>query len=301
MAGEAETLPIAADTAADGAANDLIPAQDFSVSDQEFDEVRAVIKDLTGINMGDSKRHLIYRRLRTRLNATGIGTLRDYLDYLKQADPKEVEAFCNVVTTNLTSFFREGHHFDYLANTIIPEIAARQGSSDKRLRIWSAGCSTGEEPYSIAITVNESLGDLASWDAKILCTDLDTAVLETCTAGVYSLERAEKVPPHQLRRWFKKSRGADSELVKVSPALQDLLTFRQLNLMDKWPMKGCFDVIFCRNVMIYFDKPTQRVLIERFADILGEGGYLILGHSESLHNVSDRFALLGKTIYRRTL
>ncbi len=300
MADEATALPIAADTEADGAAVDLIAAQDFSVSDQEFDEIRVVIKELTGINMGASKRHLIYRRLRGRLKATGIATLRGYLDYLEQADPKEVEAFCNVVTTNLTAFFREGHHFDYLANTIIPENAARQGSSDKRLRIWSAGCSTGEEPYSIAITVNESLRNLASWDAKILCTDLDTAVLETCRAGVYALERAEKIPPHQLRRWFRKGRGEGSELVKVRTALQDLTTFKQLNLMDDWTMKGCFDVIFCSNVMIYFDKPTQRVLIERFANILAEGGYLILGHSESLHNVSDRFALLGKTIYRRT-
>jgi len=279
--------------------DDSVMGKDFNLTDREFDEIRAVIKELTGIHMGDSKRQLIYRRVGSRLRATGINTFRGYLDFLKEGDPSELEEFANAVTTNLTSFFREQHHFDFLANTIVPEIVSNKGNTSKRLRIWSAGCSTGEEPYSIGMTLQESLKNVAHWDAKILCTDLDSAVLNICKAGVYSRQRVEKIPQNQLRRWFRKSRSQGSDLVKVSQKLQDLITFKQLNLMRDWPMRGRFDVIFCRNVIIYFDKPTQRVLIERYANILGDGGYLILGHSESLFNVSDRFTLLGQTIYRK--
>lgn len=273
---------------------------ELTLSDHEFDEIRKFIKGLTGINMGDSKRQLIYRRLRGRLKANNISSFRGYLDCLRQGDPSELEMFSNAVTTNLTSFFREKHHFDYLAQTIVPEILATKGNNGKRLRIWSAGCSTGEEPYSIAITLKESFENLGRWDAKILCTDLDSEVLSTCKAGVYSRERVEIIPEKQLKRWFKKSRAHGDEMVKVSPELQHLTIFNQLNLMDDWPMHGRFDVIFCRNVIIYFDKPTQRALIDRFANILEDDGYLILGHSESLHNVSDRFSLLGQTVYRKT-
>jgi len=272
---------------------------ELDLSDRDFKEIREIIWNMTGISMGSSKRQLIYRRLQTRLKATGINTFRGYLELLRKGDPEEREAFSNAVTTNLTSFFREQHHFDYFARSIIPEIVAGQGNSGKRLRIWSAGCSTGEEPYSIAITLKESLADLALWDAKLLCTDLDSDVLSAARAGIYTQDRVEKIPPQRLRRWFRKSHQPDDGRVKVSPELQNLITFKQLNLMDDWPMQGPFDVIFCRNVVIYFDKPTQRVLMERFANILKDDGYLILGHSESLKNVSDRFTMLGHTIYRR--
>ncbi len=299
MASEVAAISIAGDTAAENAPGTSPIAKEFVLSDREFDEIRSVIKELTGINMGDSKRQLIYRRLGSRLKATNISTFKGYLDYLKKGDPSELEEFTNAVTTNLTSFFREKHHFDYLAKTIVPKIVASKGSATRRLRIWSAGCSTGEEPYSIAITLKESLGNLAKWDAKILCTDLDSEVLNTCKGGIYAQQRVEKIPENQLRRWFMKSRTDTGEFVKVSPELQDLITFKQLNLMHDWPMKGRFDVIFCRNVIIYFDKPTQRVLMDRYAEVLEDDGYLILGHSESLFNVSDRFALLGNTIYQK--
>ena len=299
MARESTTRSIAADAIGDCARDDSLLDNEFSLSDREFNEIRVVVKKLTGISIGDSKRQLVYRRIAKRLKATNINTFQGYLDYLKNGDPSEHEHFANAVTTNLTSFFREKHHFDFLAKTIIPEIEASKGNSGKRLRIWSAGCSTGEEPYSIAITLRESLKNLNDWDAKVLCTDLDSAVLNTCRAGEYSLQRAENIPTDQLRRWFKKSQAQDVVQLKVKPALLELLTFRQLNLMDDWPMRGLFDVIFCRNVIIYFDKPTQRVLIDRYADILEAGGYLILGHSESLFSVTDRFSLIGKTIYRK--
>lgn len=270
-----------------------------TLGDKEFNDIRTVIKELTGISMGDSKHQLIHRRLSSRLKATGINTFQGYLEYLRKGDTAELEAFTNSITTNLTSFFREPHHFDYLAREIIPEIVANKDATNKRLRIWSAGCSTGEEPYSIAMTLRESLQNIDQWDAKILCTDLDSDVLNICRAGIYSQRRVEKVAENRLRRWFRKSRAQDDDRLIVSPQLQELITFKQLNLMHDWPMKGRFDAIFCRNVIIYFDKPTQRVLIDRFADSLEEGGTLILGHSESLFNVSDRFSLIGKTIYRR--
>jgi len=282
------------------ASNSASTGQEFALSDREFDEIRKVIKDLTGISMSASKRHLIYRRLQTRLKAIGIGTFRTYLDLLKKGDPKEREAFTNAVTTNLTSFFREQHHFDYVAQTIVPEMVRKKTDSGRRVRIWSAGCSTGEEPYSIAITLLETLENPDRWDAKLLCTDLDSDVLRTAEAGIYKQDRVEKIPPSRLRRWFEKRPAQDDDRVRANSRLRKLITFKQLNLMDEWPMRGRFDVIFCRNVVIYFDKPTQRILMDRYANILEDDGYLIIGHSESLTNVSDRFELVGQTIYRKT-
>ena len=273
-------------------------AKEFTLSERDFADLRATIRELTGINMGDAKRELVYRRVSSRLKATGIRSFSEYVAYLKKGDPAEVELFSNAVTTNLTSFFREKHHFDYLSGTILPEIVAKKQHGKGRLRIWSAGCSTGEEPYSIAMTLRESFKELPRWDARVLCTDLDSDVLNTCRNGVYAANRVDKMPERSLRRWFQRSRGG-SDLYKVRPELQELLVFKQLNLMHDWPMKGLFDVIFCRNVVIYFDKPTQRVLVERYAEAMEEGGYLILGHSESLFKVSDRFKLVGNTIYRK--
>ena len=279
--------------------NDDPMANELSFSDAEFAEIRAVIKDLTGINMSETKRQLVYRRIMTRLRATGIEHTRDYISYLKNGDVAELEAFANAVTTNLTSFFRENHHFEYLAENILPEIATRKASGRRRLRIWSAGCSTGEEPYSIAMTLKESLPGIAQWDAKILCTDVDTEVIKTCKAGVYARGRIDKISQRQQKRWFRKGRSTEGEMVKVDPELQALTVFKPLNLMHDWPMTGRFDVIFCRNVIIYFDKPTQRILIDRFAEHLEDNGFLILGHSETLFNVSDRFSLIGNTIYQK--
>lgn len=273
--------------------------REFTLSDQEFNDLRKVIKEVTGINMGDSKRQLIYRRLSGRLRATGSATFADYLHYLRNNAAQELETFTNAVTTNLTSFFRESHHFDYLANTIFPEIQKNKLRGSRRMRIWSSGCSTGEEPYSIAMTVKESFEGLAAWDAKILATDLDSDVLRTASAGRYNGQRVENVDSQILQRYFQANAGGMKDQYQVRSDVQKLITFRQLNLMGSWPMSGKFDVIFCRNVIIYFDKPTQRVLMDRYAELLEEGGYLVLGHSESLFNVSDRFELLGKTIYRK--
>ncbi len=271
---------------------------EFDFSDKDFQRVRRIIHDIAGISLADSKRELVYSRLVRRLRQLGIQRFEDYLDLIEAGeDQVEVREFTNALTTNLTAFFREGHHFDFLARDLLP--ALTQTRSNRRIRIWSAGCSTGEEPYSIAMTVRETLPSVG-WDVKILATDLDSNVLATAQRGVYDENRIRDLPDARVRRWFQKGRNAQTGAVRVAPALRDLITFRQLNLMDEWPMRGPFDFIFCRNVVIYFNKATQKVLFERFADLLVDKGHLFVGHSESLFKVTERFAPLGKTIYQKT-
>lgn len=271
---------------------------EFDFSDKDFQRVRRIIHDIAGISLADSKRELVYSRLVRRLRQRGIQRFEDYLDLIEAGeDQVEVREFTNALTTNLTAFFREGHHFDFLAKDLLP--ALTQARSNRRIRIWSAGCSTGEEPYSIAMTVRETLPSVG-WDVKILATDLDSNVLATAQRGVYDENRIRDLPDARVRRWFQKGRNAQAGAVRIAPALRDLITFRQLNLMDEWPMRGPFDFIFCRNVVIYFNKATQKVLFERFADLLVDKGHLFVGHSESLFKVTERFAPLGKTIYQKT-
>lgn len=267
------------------------------LSDSEFDQIRELIHAVTGISMNESKRQLVCRRLGGRISELGMTCFAEYIELLKSGNAHEVEVFSNAVTTNLTSFFRENHHFDYFANSILPQLNSHNNHGSQRLRIWSAGCSTGEEPYSIAMTLQESPIDLARWNAKILATDLDSDVLGHCRKGHYSAQTLTKVPPALRHKYFKNAAAGSAD---VAPKLRSLIQFNQLNLMAEWPMTGKFDLIFCRNVIIYFDKPTQRKLVDRFADILADDGHLIIGHSESLLNVSQRFSLIGKTIYRKS-
>ncbi|HAS82528.1 MAG TPA: chemotaxis protein CheR [Verrucomicrobia bacterium] len=274
---------------------------EFDFSDQDFQRVRRIINEVAGISMADSKRELVYGRLAKRLRQRGFQRFSDYCDLLETGeDEAEQREFVNALTTNLTAFFRELHHFDFLGKELLPTLIRARSLSNRRIRIWSAGCSTGEEPYSIAMVVRETL-PAVGWDVKILATDLDSNVLATAERGVYESNRVKDLSEARLRRWFQKGRNAQSGSVRTAPALRDLITFRQLNLMDDWPMRGPFDVIFCRNVVIYFDKPTQSVLFERFADLLIERGHLFVGHSESLFKVTERFAPLGKTIYQKCL
>ncbi len=268
------------------------------LSDTDFGRIRDLIYKLAGIKLADGKKDLVYRRLSGRVTSLGLGSFGEYCDYLMQHQDGELQTFCDSLTTNFTSFFREQHHFDFLEQDYLPELASNVGRFGRRLRIWSAGCSTGEEPYSIAMTLLESMSGLSQWDAKILATDIDTQVLAHCRQGIYSAERLEKVPKAMRSRWFRKSpQGADQ--FQVDDRARRLITFNQLNLMSDWPMKGPFDIIFCRNVIIYFDKQTQAKLVRRFASMLRDGGYLVIGHSESLLNVSDQFDLTGKTIHRK--
>jgi chemotaxis protein methyltransferase CheR len=271
---------------------------DFVLTDAEFNRIRELVREHTGIALSEAKRQLVYGRLVRRLRALELRGFGDYIELLEQAQPVELEEFTNAVTTNLTSFFRESHHFDHLASQVLPAIAQRQAATG-RLRIWSCACSTGEEPDSISMVLREQQALLAGIDARILATDLDSQVLATAASGVYAAERVQAVSKARVSKYFRQGSGSQQGKVKVDAALREMVTFKQLNLMQEWPMRGPFDVIFCRNVVIYFDKATQRTLFERMAALQRPGDILYLGHSESLYRVSEKYELVGRTIYRR--
>ena len=269
--------------------------REFRMSQKNFDQVKDIAYDLTGIKLTDLKKNMIYSRLARRIRQRGLSSFDEYCELLEQPGNDEVTDFVNAITTNLTSFFRENHHFDFLVKTVFPQLL-RKNSGSQRIRVWSAGCSTGEEPYSIAICLRERM-PVTKWDIKVLATDLDTNVVSHGKRGVYSGDRIESLDESRCKKWFL--RDPKSEEVRVKPALQELITFKPLNLLNEWPMRGPFDVIFCRNVVIYFDKDTQKTLFNRYADMLAPGGYLFIGHSENLHKVSNRFKSLGKTVYQK--
>ncbi len=275
----------------------------YALSDEEFLLFRGLIKTQTGIALSDFKRSLVQARLSKRLRQLGLRTFREYYDYLMKRDPTGEERirFINAMTTNKTEFFREPHHFTYLKDVWLPSVRSRAAKTgERRIRIWSAGCSTGEEPYSIAITLWEGLQTLLGWDVRILASDIDTEVLARAQEGVYPLDQVRAIPQDMLCRYFQKETGTQADLVRVLPKLRDLITFRRINLLEEpWPIRTRFDVIFCRNVVIYFDKPTQHQLFHRFEAALQEEGLLILGHSESLLGSGARFHHLGQTIYQR--
>jgi chemotaxis protein methyltransferase CheR len=271
--------------------------REFAFGSEDFNALRDLVKRIAGISLADSKQELVYGRLSRRLRTLRIATFREYRDFLaSEAGAQEVVEFCNAITTNLTSFFRESHHFDYLREHLLLPRAAAGGS--RRLRIWSSACSTGEEPYSIAMTICEALPDWQRWDIKILATDLDSDVLARASSGIYKGERLAGMPPRRRATFFAPVPGAGDEY-RVSPEIASLISFKQLNLMHELPMRGPLDAIFCRNVIIYFDKDTQRSLFTRFARLQQPGNLMFLGHSESLFKVSEEWALIGKTIYRR--
>jgi chemotaxis protein methyltransferase CheR len=270
----------------------------FSLGEEDFAALRELVKSHTGIHLTEQKRELVYGRLSRRLRALGLESFRAYRRLLERGDSDELVQFCNAITTNLTSFFREAHHFQYLREQLLaPRAADARGA--RRLRFWSAGCSSGEEPYSLAMTIHEALPDARRWDIKILATDLDTEVLGRGLRGVYDEERVRGLPAARLERFFRREAAATPASYAATQELRDLITFRELNLMHALPMKGPFDAIFCRNVVIYFDKDTQRELFARMARLQRPGDVLFLGHSESLYRVSEAYTLVGKTIYRR--
>ena len=270
----------------------------FEFTDADFATIRALIGERTGINLGDSRKSLVYARLGRRLRALDLTRFSEYIDYLKKTN-NEAEQFVNSITTNLTSFFREAFQLDAFADVQLPE-AIRAHTQDRCLRIWSAGCSTGQEPYTLGILVNEVLGDLTGWDIKILATDLDTQVLAKARKGLYPGESIDTMTPARVKRWFTPAGGALSDDVQISPELQQLVSFKELNFMEDWPFRGPFDIIFCRNVLIYFDKPTQMWVIDRFGEMLREGGHLVIGHSETLRGRrSDQYQPCGRNVYRR--
>lgn len=270
--------------------------KEFTFTDNDFSRVKKFAYDFAGIDLNESKKNLVYNRLAKLIRTLGMNSFDQYLNYVEQQGDSEYVNLINAITTNLTFFFREEHHFEYLANKIVPMLL-EENKATRKIRIWSAGCSTGEEPYSIAITLKEAVP--AGWDAKVIATDLDTNVVHTAQTGVYKVERLKGVSEARKKRWFLKGHGSNEGSVRVKDELKQIIEFGQINLMNDWPIKEQIDVIFCRNVVIYFDKPTQTRLFNRYADLLPAHGHLMIGHSESLYKVCDRFELLGKTIYHK--
>lgn len=270
------------------------PALNYDFSAANFAQLRELVFRHTGISLSDEKKQLAYSRFSKRLRALGLSRFDDYIELLKDSDSDELQDFISAITTNFTSFFRESHHFDFLAKEV-----SELGKTNKRIRIWSAGCSSGEEPYSMAMTLLDRVPDCKNWDIKILASDLDRRMVETAANGIYPIERLSGIEERIRKAWFQRGRGDNQGLVKAKPSLSSLIEFRQLNLLHPWPMKGPFDIIFCRNVIIYFDKTVQAELFKQFARVLRPGGKMVIGHSENLAGVTDQFRLIGRTIYER--
>ena len=269
--------------------------REFIFTDRDFQKIASMVYDRVGIHLPPQKKDMVYGRLARRLRGLGLKRFKDYLDYLGSDATDELENLINAVTTNVTGFFREKHHFDHIANKVVPELL-RDNHHNNHIRFWSAGCSQGMEAYSLAMVLASMIPDINTWNCRILATDIDTNVLNIGSAGVYDNSQLNKIPPALSARYIRK---LDEATFQVTDDVRSIVSFKHLNLLEKWPMTGLFDVIFCRNVVIYFDKPTQRILFDRYADRLKPGGWLYVGHSENLHNISDRFEYQGQTIYRR--
>jgi len=266
------------------------PQREFIFSRKDFEEVRKMIYDHAGIALSDAKEDMVYSRLARRLRATGKRSFQEYLALIRAGHAEEWEAFVNSLTTNLKDFFREMHHFEILR-------AFLKTRRDRPITIWSSASSTGEEPYSIAMTAVESLGGFGA-PVEILASDLDTNVLKKAADGVYPVDRLKKLNEAQQRQFFLRGTGDRSGMAKVKPELQSMVKYFRLNLLDAtWSIRQPLDAIFCRNVMIYFDKPTQYAILKKMKPLLKPDGLLFVGHSEALYHATDLFRLRGQTVY----
>ncbi|HNY27721.1 MAG TPA: protein-glutamate O-methyltransferase [Candidatus Sumerlaeota bacterium] len=274
----------------------------IELSDRLYYRFCQLVYENAGISLGDSKRELVRSRLLKRIRTLHLNSFEEYYQVISEADPQgqELTLMLDAISTNKTDFFRENQHFQFLSETVFPALidqAKRTGSY--RLRIWSAGCSSGEEPYTLALVLREALaGSPNNWDAKILASDISTGVLQHAAEGLYEEARVHPVPAKLRHEGFAKETTPKGIYYRVKPAIRQMVTFRRLNLMDpKFPFSGKFDVIFCRNVMIYFDRKTQEELVNKFYKYLHPGGYLLIGHSESLNSINTPFRFVKPTIY----
>ncbi|MDH3975014.1 MAG: protein-glutamate O-methyltransferase [Deltaproteobacteria bacterium] len=277
------------------------PLQTVHIKDREFNLLSDLVYQTIGINLGPAKKELLRTRLGKRLRLLGIPTFKAYYKYVTEENKDELTNLFDAISTNLTSFFREQKHFDFLTETVLPEIMAEgKRRGDWTLRVWSAACSTGEEPYSLAITLAEYLGESSKWGVKILATDINTEVLEKARHGEYKEARVADLSKIMKRKYFLCGEGRKAGMVKVKRELRHMVTFRRLNLtIPRYPFRKEFDFIFCRNVMIYFDKFTQKQIIDRVYRHLKKGGYLFLGHAESLTGIETDFKYIQPTIYKK--
>lgn len=290
MASARQTLALAPDLS--------IPQsqREFEFSDADFRALAKIAHEHAGITLPDAKKNLVYGRLSRRLRALGLSTFEGYRQYLSEHADEELQLFVNALSTNLTKFFREAHHFEHFVSHVIAPFVSAHPNSGGRLRVWSAGCSTGEEPHTIALLLQAEIKNISTRDIRILATDIDTEVVRRGALGVFSSDSVASVPA-KYRGALRKAGAGDT--VAIDESVRSLISFGQLNLMHDWPMRGPFDAIFCRNVMIYFDGPTKAKLVDRFTDLLRMDGWLYIGHSESLLGSHPRLKLAGRTIYRR--
>ncbi len=271
----------------------LLPSREFHFTAADFERVRQLIYKHAGISLAPIKKDMVYSRLARRLRALGMASFDQYLAHLENGDAAEWETFVNSLTTNLTSFFRESHHFELLKKQLL-------GIAHRPIRIWCSAASTGEEPYTLAITACEAFNSLTP-PVQILASDIDTNVLKTAERGIYPIERVDRLDPERLRKFFLRGTGVQEGQVRVRPELQKLIAYSRVNLLDAhWPtVRGPLDALFCRNVMIYFDKPTQYQILKKFVPLLQPEGLLYAGHSESFLHAADLFRSLGRTVYER--
>ncbi|UEM22366.1 protein-glutamate O-methyltransferase [Skermanella mucosa] len=274
--------------------------REFHFTRGHFDQIAALLQQLTGIHLAPHKVEMVYSRLARRLRDLGMADFDAYCAFLSsESGESEIGLLVNALTTNLTRFYREPHHFEHLATVVLPRIQERQaGAAKPRLRIWSAGCSSGEEPYTIAMTVASTVPDLHRWDVRILATDIDTHMVETARRGLYATDAATAIPPAVRSRHTAEQQQGTRRVLSMGEGLRRLITFKPLNLLEDWPMRGPFDAIFCRNVLIYFDRHGRTEVIGKFHQLLDGDGHLYLGHSESLYGVSEQFRQVGPTSYQ---
>lgn len=276
-----------------------VRGSDAGIDDASFRRIASTLHSECGIVLADSKKSLAVSRLSRRLRQLGLSDFGAYCDLLESSDGElERKEMIVLLTTNVTQFFRENHHFDSLKTSVLPDLIERSRGG-QRVRIWSAGCSSGQEPYSIAMSVLEALPVTQGCDLRILATDIDRNMVRTGREGVYRDVEKSQMAPDRMRKFFQAVDGSPGSW-KVSQSLQNLITFEELNLIGQWPMKGSFDVIFCRNVVIYFDGETQSKLWSRFSKILKPGGHLFVGHSERVSGpASSELGLVGTTHYQK--
>lgn len=269
------------------------------LSEKEFNQFRVLVYDKCGINLGEGKKDLVRARLSKRLRKLNLNSFKEYYKMVTEdSTGQELVCLMDAISTNLTSFFREKKHFDFMMDKILPEFSRMgNGTGKSGFKVWSAGCSSGEEPYSISISLNEFAEKAPGFQYSILATDISTRVLDKAASGVYEMDRVRNLNPALRNKCFLKGNNSMEGMVKIKPSIRQPITFRRLNLMDSFPFKENFDLIFCRNVMIYFDKKTQEQLVKKYHGSLKPGGYLFIGHSESLMGISHSFHYVQPTIY----